>query len=60
MAKLTALGGNRCAAITWVTAPGTPTAEAAHAPAGAQQSNASAARRNPSDLQVFKHIPLLK
>jgi hypothetical protein len=47
MTKLTAAGGSRCAAMTWVTAAGTPMPVAAHAQAGVLKINASAARSKP-------------
>jgi hypothetical protein len=59
MAKLTALGGSRCAAMTWVTCAGTSAPVAAHAQGGVLKINASAARSNTFDLQAVKPITLL-
>jgi hypothetical protein len=59
MTKLTALGGSRCAAMTWVTCAGTPTPVAAQAQGGVLKINASAARSNTFDLPALKRITLL-
>jgi hypothetical protein len=58
--KLTAPGGSRCAAMTWVTAAGTPTAVAAHAQAGALKTTASAARPTTFNLHALERMTLLK
>ncbi len=57
MTKLTALGGSRSEAMMRVTAAGAPVPSAAHAQAGVQQINTSAARFNKFNLHALnRHI----
>jgi hypothetical protein len=60
MTKLTAPAGSRCAAMTWVTAAGTPTLVVDHAQAGVLKINASAARSKPFNLHAIERMTLLK
>ena len=57
MTKLTALGGSRSEAMRCVIAAGAAVPSAAHAQAGVQQINASAARSNKFNLHALnRHV----